>query len=767
MALLVSTQSGNTNSAPYAFGVAVASGDQLQISNTAHAITFNASVSIGYSPCEQRATRPTVTATGTGGGLPAGAYRVRIVAKGSTGSANPSGPSGGITITAGQYLSVTIPALTGGATSYDVYLTQASGATGTERRYATGKAPGTFNCTSALWEDGTTAYSGAAALPFGAAFGYPTSATAHAGGVAIAAGVTVTVKGDFFILGQLTLNAGSILEFDAASSPSAAAVYHLYFGTQDSIGAGKLVMRGTSTNRAIIRSKTGTTPANLTTGAQFSTFSSMQLDLEWFKFSLLGSQTVPSVNCRCAITYDQRLTDGIFDDTCSTPDFNGQTATGGWVMTRVSFRTPYALSVTNATRRCSVLYRAVNDKTTAVRTVTACTYAETPPGVQGGGALWENSFFANGWTNVASGGGITVSSELRDCFVRQLMPSVTGGIDTLVDSFNDYDNYFYLDQVTGGGTDLNPHGLGMPGPGTGNPTRVHSGWTIEYNGANDEGDLFKSATGTGNILITKTLILPNSANRSSGTLFTVGNAVGGPRIEFTHNTCMFGTYPSISTSEPNYTPAHSMEAFKSNLCFDIPGDELNGRYMIGHNAGQGSTDTIDIFDPADVSHNAHWNARSIHGTFSGGYSCYNTRFSSAPGANDVDLGDSAGADVALFGPEFVDPTRKFITWAVSVLGASGTAAQKITTGLNALKAISDSTHADHVPGLTNRSPDLWIRTGWAPTAAVLNPAVNPGHDGSTIGAIPWANTGAPPTPGKPYAIVLRRGRNDKVLIFGA
>jgi len=763
MAILQSTQSGNTNTAPFAFGVAVANGDQLQITNSAHAVTFNANVTVGISPCEQKTTRPTMTAVTGTPSLPAGTYRCRLVAVGSTGEAHPSGPTS-LAISATQFARITVPALTAGATSYSIYLSNTGGALGTERRYATGVAPGTYDCASASWMDGTATYAAATALPFGAAIGYPISVTGHAGGFAVATGVTVTLKGTMFLLGQLTLNAGSIVEFDATDSPSGAAVYRMLFGNQDNRGTPKLVMRGTSASRAIVRSKAGTTAACLTIASQFSVSSDMQLDLEWFRFSNMGDATNPSVNCRNTLAYNQILTDGIFDDDCSTVDFNSQPGTGGWIITRVAFKTAYALGHIQGSRHVCVAFRASSGVTTGVRTVTACTFDTLQCGIQGGGALWTNCYFANGWALIS--GSVTGSSVLTNSFVRKLMPDAQNGVDTLSDPFNDAGCFLYIDQVTGGGADLNPHGLGMLGGGLGT-TKIHDSWVVEYNATSTVGDAFKSPTGQGVVRLSNNLIIPNHhVNKaSSGNMMTLGNATDPDlKLEFLHNTFV-GENNGINTSEGGPGTAGTITLCRSNLVFSYNGASTQ-RWVIAKASGDGQNDTFDVAIPSGVSHNAGWNLGDVTGNWVGAYSWYNTRFSSAPGASDVDLGDSPAADLTTFGPQFVDWTRNFLTWCETVLSATGTEAQKIQKGLDTLRAIADTTSADYVAGVTNDAPALWIREGFAPQAAALNPATNPGHDGLTIGAMTWVGAVVPPTPGKSYAQTIRKRRNDKVLVFG-
>lgn len=747
MAVRTSTQSGNTHSSPFAFGTTVNDGDQLQVTNAAHAINFDQSCSIGFSPCMTQQTKPTAAITGTTGNLPAGGYRARIAAVGSTGITTASAPTGTLTVTGtpgvnASFPRITLPTLPAGATSWNVYLTNTGTATGTERLYATGKSAGTFDCTSASWMDGSDTYTNATALPFGNAFGYTTSLTSHTGGVTIAAGVTVTAKGNVNILGEIKLNAGSILEADPTSSPSGLASYSIPgFGTVDAAGTAKLTMRGSSGSRATIRGKSGTTPARITTTPGFAVGGPVRLDCEWFRFSNLGTTGVPAINCDCNATFDQLLTDGIFDADCRELALNSLTATGGWNFTRVAFR--QTSGNTYGGRTCAVAFNPVANKSTATRLCTNVSFEVLPVALCQGGALWDECYFNNTWANSSAGGAITTFSEIKNCFVRKVQADATNGIDSPTTSSTTTDNYLYHDWITGGGTDFNPWGLETLARGVGT-TVEHSGWVSEYNGEDGGADfIFPDNTPSGTIRYKNNLVLLNaSGNISSGNICTLnGISNTALKIEILHNTYV-GENAGCAVSEGGLSPAGIIAKLQSNLVYNFPGtDALSSeRFMLGISAQTGNNDTLDSADPANVSHNAAWNLKDITGLWTGAYRWYNTRFSVAPAGNDVDLGNDPGADLSTNGPKFVDPTRRFITWATAVLSASGTDSQKITTGLNALKAIADTTSSDHVVGLEMTDPRTWVWDGFVPRAESLRDA---GHDGVTIGAIEMAEPAGP------------------------
>jgi hypothetical protein len=751
VAVRTSTQSGNTHSAPFAVGTTVVDGDQLQVTNTAHAVTFDQSCTLGISTVGgAEKFRPTVTNTGSGGSLPAGAYRVRVVPVSGAGSANAGAPSTdslAATITAGQVIRVTLPALPGGATAWDVYVTNTTGAAASEHRYATNKTGATFDCSSASWEDGTTTYAAAAALPFSHAVGYPSTVTAHAGGFTVNDGVTVTLKGDMAHLGTVTINsptAASGFTFDPSSGPSGT-VYRMFAGTVDANGTAKVVLRGSSTSRSFVQSASTTGQGNIDTAILTSgTTAPVRLDCQWFLFSKLGGSGYAAIECNCtAASYTQALSDGIFDPDCREFHTVGIPATSGWNINRVSFRqtngNTYGTTVT-----CCALQVAA-DVTTGTRTLQNCSFWERPPCFSAGGAVYSDLYLGGCWMTLSASGGSAGSTYRIDrAFVRQFMEPVALGLPDCPTAGSS-DIYLYIDWVTGpAASDLNPHGPGCGAGGVGT-TRTHDRWTVEYNGSSNDGDMFKNpGSNAGTVQIRNALLVPNAADLSSGSIFTFpNNPNSGYRLEILHCTYFGGPY-SLSTSEGGLQPAGTVGACKSNLVFEILGTG-GFRYVIGKSSGDGQNDTTDIASPANVSNNAGWNLQDVTGNWVGAYSWYNTKFSSAPGAGDVDLGDSAGADISTNGPKFFDPSRKFVKWCERVLGATGTTAQKITYGLDRLKVIADTTSPNFILGLAVTDPATWVRNGFQVRNTLL---LDAGHDGVTIGAMNFV-TSAPPEPGVP------------------
>lgn len=732
MALITSAAAGNWSAgATWTGGVAPGTGDQAVIN---HAVAVDVNTTIGDDrPTQYQGTRPSVEATGTGGSLPAGNYLVRIAPANAVGPTSPTNlGSFSTALTAGQVLRVTLPALLDGSTSWHIYLTEAGGST--YKLYATNKLAGTFDCASASWMDGTTTFAAADAPVQGEAIKIGTAGT-----LTINDGVKLTCKGDTAKRGQVTINATTTIagiEFDPTVS---GARYRFYFGSPDGTDTTTLEMRGASASRAYVQTKTGVTPqAQIASMSQSSGVNPpVRLDGQWALFSKLGGSGYAAVDCNCNAAYNQLLSDTVFDADCYEVTISAVPATGGWIFNRVAFRQAQSNDYSGSSHCVSFQQaNASSDATTGTRTVTDCAFEVLPPALNYGGSSYVRCYFHDGWRAVASGAGGSTTGDwtFTDCFTRKTLAGAAAiSTDTLPWQGNWNGGSLYIDNVSGATTtDLNPHGVAATTRGVGT-TRTIQNLHIEYNGSDDSGDIFKDATAAGTFRLLGNVIVPNAANKSSGTLMTMFSTTHADyRLEAEHNTYAGGPY-SLSLSEGGAQPAGTVNSYRSNLVFNIAGSTTN-RFAIGNTNGDGSLDTQDTLVPANTGYNAGWNLQDITGTFVGAYSWYATKLSADPTANDVDLGDSAGADIGLFGPKFVDPSRKFITWSTTVLGATGTDSAKITTGLNALKAIADTTSANHVPGLLMTDPATWVRAGFAPQNATLQ---NAGHDAVTIGAVEY------------------------------
>lgn len=716
MAVRTSSQSGNTHSAPFAFGSAVSDGDELRVGNAAHAVTIDGNCTLGTSKCASHQTRPTCSATGAGS-LPAGAYRCRIVAVGTTGEATGSAGSTTTTLSGSNALRVTLPALPGGASSWSVYLSQAGGAAGTERRYATGKGGSTtFDCASASWEDGTVAFGSAATLPTSDAVSVASGVTSHTGGWAVAAGVTVTLKGDFSFLGDLTLgttSGGATLTFSTADAP-AGSHYRLYGGTVNTAGTPRLVTRGTSGSKTVVGAGTAGNGAVASAG-QTSTTSSLRFDAQQTRFEDLGTTS------RDALTWTQQTADhtSSFADTewlrCGL--VNGSFASAadvGYTFADCKWTDSLATTSPGGTGNtvCLWLSHSGTNAATAARTLTRCSF-DRRVGVPQHGVVLDKCVLKALWDNVS--GSATPASQIKNSLLRFTSNAgqITGCIAAFGAAASDAEGNIDLMDDTGGSF-TNPHWYNVSG------AQTYRGGFAQFTGTDSQGDFLKSFVSGSAVTLRGYVIAPNSAGKASAALMTMFNNTVGT-LAADHN-----TYCNVESSahicEGGQMPTGKLLSYKSNLVWAPNGTSHSGAggYKVHDISGTRATNQDDMLAPANATHNYSWNARAGIGDVSDGVG-YNFNTSASPGADDID--ETGGS-----GPDFVDSTRSFWAWAVAQGSAGATLADKVADGIAYLVA-----DPSLIPGAV-----AWLRGGFAPTNAALRDA---GHDGVTVGAVEgeWAS----------------------------
>lgn len=147
----------------------------------------------------------------------------------------------------------------------------------------------------------------------------------------------------------------------------------------------------------------------------------------------------------------------------------------------------------------------------------------------------------------------------------------------------------------------------------------------------------------------------------------------------------------------------------------------------GYGGSTGSGKTLQPF-VQDAIYNAGYTAADYNagwglatGTDGKGYNCElagGKGFSYAPGPNDVSLG----------GDPFVDSSRNIATWAVArgQATAGDTYQAKVDAAYSYLKAAPAARVAELV---------AWVKAGWSVKDSALRDA---GHDGATIGALPYS-----------------------------
>lgn len=168
----------------------------------------------------------------------------------------------------------------------------------------------------------------------------------------------------------------------------------------------------------------------------------------------------------------------------------------------------------------------------------------------------------------------------------------------------------------------------------------------------DQGDCVLSSSN--DCVITGCISLPTygAANRGAGKLFTLFGSTAG-KLSAGHNTC----YHGAAYSEDTNATAGDIPYFKDNLIwYDSAGMPKLAR------VGTGPT---DVADPANVLNNAGWNTSATQNGYQGDWSV-------VPGSTDVSITSDP----------FVDKTRCLATWAAMKGQATTAAAAKALLAAN-------------------------------------------------------------------------------------
>lgn len=305
------------------------------------------------------------------------------------------------------------------------------------------------------------------------------------------------------------------------------------------------------------------------------------------------------------------------------------------------------------------------------------------------------NYFGEAWTTTST--DAAGWAEFRYNTVRQ--PNTT---------FNDspanghvLDNFFVFD--SGVATNIHILGVGAyAGPGTYNI----KGNIFKFTGTDATGDCItiSSPSGPVTINIENNIVLPNEDDETTGTLVSaLGNA--NTTLNINHNTVHLGTGGGVALGETYAGHAGMVTSCRSNLFWDTSAR--------AHKVYDSGTDNSvpDLVTAANLNYNGGFNflAGDVNG-----YN--NLEFSSGtPGANDI-TGD----------PVFFDDTVDLDEWD-HILGGAGTISAALTRLQNDPTLITTLLS--------------FVREGYAPTETDYEDA---GHDGLTIGAVPFSGT-APAT----------------------
>lgn len=522
----------------------------------------------------------------------------------------------------------------------------------------------------------------------GAADGTAAILTNGSGSLTVAAGITLVVRGDIRLNNDdMTLNAGSILEFDAsaAASPSTAR-YVLQIGTAHSQSA-RLVVNGLAGDRAIVRSNAGGANGRITDGG-FIKGGSVQGS--YAKFLRIGDASNNAISFYVGNTAQTFAISYFEFDACGRVQ-NSVAAHGASVIT-ISHCT-----WKNSPAVAENLYISGAAITTGSRTIEYCVFDKPLSLITPADTTIRNNLLP------LSFGTLTTNAAWSDFRFNLLSGDLNDAL-----AGDSYDCFALNTDAD------NPHYL-FP-PSTRNA--VFDGWVFECATNAADGDIVMgvSPASVMNYTVRNCIKLPNANGASSGAfLSTIGNA--NQRWTIAHNTYHLGgavDSSGVRHGEGESGGAHAgiLVSVQSNLVWDT----VARGYKVTASALPGTTDALVLGD---------YNGGHNFAAGSGGKG-YNTTTTAPQGDHDV-----------VADPEFVDNTRCFRTWDVA-LGGPGTNANALAE----LSKINDDSGYNSEYSISNYI--AWVRAGFTPQNAAFKGTA---HDGGDIGAVPVQVPTLPSGPG--------------------
>lgn len=512
-----------------------------------------------------------------------------------------------------------------------------------------------------------------------------------AGSLTINADVTLTVLGNFDLLGGFTMQAGSKLIFDGSAASN-----QDYVLTTGGATAGTWTIAGTQAKPCEVRGAS----ADALGIINYVWLGSGDIDWQWCTFKWMGTGSTYGVylySSGANTAHSIRIDDCTFD-TCGRLRFQATLQAEG---ENYYFRRN-TLTATNGD------YVTVGNsvaKTTGVSEISENTFDVicTPTGNWYSGATVTRNVFLK---QLAPSGTLTAEPA---AFTNNLLRSVAQTANILVLS-DITDCYILSDYAT-----ANPRGISCA-------TYVDSitldGCIVEYTGTDTAGDMISHAAAADeNVLTIKnSIMLPNSAGVAPGD-FTSYTADFAGTVNVYHNTIVVGgtAETGLSVGETWVGRAGLVPNVKSNL-FWTPATKTAGVKAIRQS--NASTPIQDIFTPGGWDYNWGWNLAA--GSETNGFQDNDTdppdMFSAVPTDTNGGTGD----------PAFVDSTRDFALWGLTVHPIEcpdGTVAQAVTY---------IAAHPEEVDDLV-----VWVKAGFRPKNYLLRT----GHDAATMGAEDYLETG--------------------------
>lgn len=478
----------------------------------------------------------------------------------------------------------------------------------------------------------------------------------------------------------LTLQSGSHLFFDSSlsASPSTTA-YRIQISTAHNQEFSRLNIIGSASSRSLVSSNRSNNAAHgYITDAGF--LQGGLITASYTDFDSIGDRLNPAI---------QAAPTGNSFFSLSNVSFRN----GGMLRTSYNIGEDAIFSLrssswTNTLTGSSVFINSYNRLLSGLREIINCVFDKEALYYPPTGLIISGNIFLQGF-DVADGPWLEFSKNLirHEGIERRIANSISG-------------NYWLIDSIS----KVNPHFLQA---GTYARDIVIDGEIFDFRGEDGNGDCILIGEPVSPVLITilNCLVLPNSGDDSSGTLFSaLGNR--NTSIIAEHNTLHSGSQGvAVGETFPGFSSM--LLSFKSNLVWDSIGGRGFKLFDSGNN------DYIkDLVSAVNADYNLGF--MLLEGSNNRGYN--NLEFSPnfSPGNHDIEVD-----------PLFTDSKRNISTWDLD-LGGPGNVAH----ALSEMSKVNDANGFN--PAYSIESLYRYVREGFEPRNLLLKGA---GHDGRDLGAV--------------------------------
>lgn len=522
----------------------------------------------------------------------------------------------------------------------------------------------------------------------------------------IATGCTLTLKGNAQsgtntynggVRTWLTLNGTAKVSFDGNSGVTP----HWDFGRQ-----AKLVMAGTDkNNRAEFETKSGSAGNQGYLGIAATAVDTLQHNLSFAKFTRLGSLTQAPFTSQLCIGGEHLADDVIFDGCGQVGLFINDDGAATLHWNRVKFINE--ITDPPSTFSLGVAMSGNIPLTSGTRLIERCTFTSRPTLSLQDGTVDDNVFAD--WMQAGTADPFSNNLFIKnDGDISGCGPNLTG-------------NYWYATfPFTAGWGGTAASGIGL---------RQYEIWdpgTQLLPGCH-----FISEGSTAHTTFRHCLALPGAGrvvnfNANRNPEFSGADPHGSQE----HCTSfMVGDVPASGGGLTVGLKANSVNSFKSNLLAKLSAATGNNFAFRNDDTGiiDGVQGPLEALTAANCDYNGLLNVNISNNYAGNSHSTpYDTPMptgSTAPGTHDVILSASP----------FVDATRNLITW-----GASLGSANEAET-LAHLIAQHDTSDPDYDARYTTAALYAWVSAGYEVTGSQGLLLKDAGHDGVTIGAIPFSS----------------------------